>query len=107
MSGRVFVGWGFVLAGLLFSPIEAGAQLADTASFLAHVSNEYRVVPNVTYHVASDTENKLDLYLPTQRDRRDARRHVYPWGRLGWGHQREQRATAVAVSGDGVGCRQR
>ena len=64
MSGRVFVGWGFVLALLLFSPIEAGAQLADTTSFLAHVSNEYRVVPNVTYHVASDTENKLDLYLP-------------------------------------------
>ena len=64
MSGRVFVGWGFVLAGLLCSPIEAGAQLSDTTSFLAHVSNEYRVVPNVTYHVASDTENKLDLYLP-------------------------------------------
>lgn len=63
MSGRVFVGW-FVLVGLLFPPTEAGAQLADTTSFLAHVSNEYRVIPNVTYHVASDTENRLDLYLP-------------------------------------------
>ena len=42
----------------------AAAQLSDTTSFLAHVSNEYRVVPNVTYHVASGQENKVDLYLP-------------------------------------------
>lgn len=45
-------------------PIEANAQLGDTGSFLAHVSNQYRVTPNVTYHVASGHENKLDLYLP-------------------------------------------
>ena len=42
----------------------AFAQLDDTATFLADVSNAYRVVPNVTYHVASGHENKLDLYLP-------------------------------------------
>jgi acetyl esterase/lipase len=40
------------------------AQLGETESFLAHVSNQYRVVPNVTYHIASGHENKLDLYLP-------------------------------------------
>ncbi len=42
----------------------AFAQLDDTATFLADLSNAYRVVPNVTYHVASGHENKLDLYLP-------------------------------------------
>ena len=45
-------------------PNEANAQLGDTSSFLAHVSNQYRVTPNVTYHVASGHENKLDLYVP-------------------------------------------
>ncbi len=43
---------------------DANAQLGDTSSFLANVSNEYRVTPNVTYHVASNHENKLDLYVP-------------------------------------------
>ncbi len=42
----------------------ARAQLSDTTAFLAHVSNQYRIVPNVVYHVASNHENKLDLYLP-------------------------------------------
>ena len=45
-------------------PTEASAQLDDTSSFLAYVSNQYRVTPNVTYHVASNHENKLDLYVP-------------------------------------------
>jgi len=49
---------------LLFGAIEASAQLGDTRAFLADVSNQYRVVPNVTYHVASNHENKLDLYIP-------------------------------------------
>ena len=40
------------------------AQLDDTEKFLADLSNAYRVVPNVTYHVASGHDNKLDLYLP-------------------------------------------
>jgi acetyl esterase/lipase len=47
------------------SPGNANAQLDDTSSFLAYVSNQYRVRPNLTYHVASGHENKLDLYLPT------------------------------------------
>ena len=42
----------------------ARAQLSDTTAFLANVSNEYRVVPNVTYHIANNHESKLDLYVP-------------------------------------------
>ena len=49
---------------LMAGPIDAHAQLGDTGSFLAHVSNQYRVIPNVTYHVASNYESKLDLYIP-------------------------------------------
>ena len=56
----LFVG----VALLVMGPIEANAQLGDTSSFLAHLSNQYRVTPNVTYHVASNHENKLDLYIP-------------------------------------------
>ncbi|MDE0395342.1 MAG: alpha/beta hydrolase [Gammaproteobacteria bacterium] len=52
-------------AGLLCgAPRDATGQLGETASFLAHLSNEYRVLPNLTYHVASNHENKLDLYVP-------------------------------------------
>ena len=56
----VLVGVALLLAG----PTETNAQLGETSSFLAHVSNQYRVIPNVTYHVASNQENKLDLYVP-------------------------------------------
>ncbi len=52
------------VALLAVGPIEANAQLDETSSFLAYVSNQYRVTPNVTYHVASNHENKLDLYIP-------------------------------------------
>ena len=45
-------------------PIDVNAQLGDTSAFLAYLSNQYRVTPNVTYHVASNHENKLDLYIP-------------------------------------------
>ena len=56
-----------LLAAMALGPIGAApalAQLDDTATFLADVSNAYRVLPNVTYHVASGHENTLDLYLP-------------------------------------------
>ena len=53
-----------VLAGILVGSGTARAQLSDTTAFLAHVSNQYRVIPNVVYHVANSHENKLDLYLP-------------------------------------------
>ena len=49
---------------LVAGPTDVNAQLGETTSFLAHVSNQYRVIPNVTYHIASNQENKLDLYVP-------------------------------------------
>ncbi|MDA1092658.1 MAG: alpha/beta hydrolase [Acidobacteria bacterium] len=52
------------LTSVLVAPRSAQAQLSDTTAFLADLSNQYRVEPNVTYHVANNHENKLDLYLP-------------------------------------------
>ena len=55
----------------------ARAQLSDTTTFLVQVSNEYRVVPNVTYHVADVHENKLDtLAGGGLRDQLGDLRHV-------------------------------
>jgi acetyl esterase/lipase len=53
---------------LVAGPTQANAQLGETTSFLATLENQYRVIPNVTYHVASNHENKLDLYLPRGAD---------------------------------------
>ena len=53
-----------VIAVILLGSGAARAQLSDTTAFLGHVSNQYRLVPNVVYHVANNHENKLDLYLP-------------------------------------------
>ena len=57
-----------VIASLLALPGSAVAQLDDTAAWASHLSNTYRVVPNVTYGVANNHENKLDLYLPRGAD---------------------------------------
>ena len=58
-----------VAAGLLVTGGgDARAQLSETTAFLADVSNQYRVVPNVVYHAANNYENKLDLYLPANAD---------------------------------------
>ena len=46
------------------APSVADAQLGPTETWASHVSNEYRVAPNVTYHVANGFENQVDLYLP-------------------------------------------
>ena len=53
-----------VMAAVAVRPAVAEAQLSDTTAFLADLSNQYRVIPNVVYHVANNHENKLDLYLP-------------------------------------------
>ncbi|MCH8991014.1 MAG: alpha/beta hydrolase [Acidobacteria bacterium] len=53
-----------VVAGMLLLPGSAIAQLDDTEVWASHLSNEYRVVPNVTYGLANNWEAKLDLYLP-------------------------------------------
>ncbi len=52
------------MAGILVGSGDARAQLSDTTAFLADLSNQYRVVPNVVYHVASNHENRLDVYRP-------------------------------------------
>ena len=49
---------------LTAAPSGAEAQLDQTEIWASHVSNEFRVVPNVTYHVANGFENRVDLYLP-------------------------------------------
>lgn len=54
-----------VLMVVFVLPGSAQAQLSDTTAFLAHVSNQYRIIPNVVYHEANNHENALDLYLPT------------------------------------------
>ena len=73
-----------VAAGLLCgAPRDATGQLGETASFLAHLSNEYRVLPNLTYHVASNHENKLGPLRPERRSRAFAAARVYPRRRGG------------------------
>ncbi len=65
---RIAAVLGLVLAVLLAGPGTAQAQLSDAAAWASHVSNTYRVVPNVTYGVANNRENKVDLYLPRGAD---------------------------------------
>jgi acetyl esterase/lipase len=43
-------------------PALAAAQTRSGATFAAEILNDYRVVPNVTYHVAGGQELKLDVY---------------------------------------------
>ncbi len=40
------------------------AQLSNRASWTAHLSGDYQVTPNITYLVANNVENKLDVYKP-------------------------------------------
>ena len=61
------VTFAFVVMILVSGSGVVSAQLSETTSFLANVSNQYRVVPNVVYHVANNYENKLDLYLPADQ----------------------------------------
>ena len=65
MSRRsfAFVTLGFLTA-LMATPSTAQAQLGETAAWVAHVSNEFRVVSNVTYLTANNHDNRVDLYLP-------------------------------------------
>ena len=61
MPGRLVA---LVTIALVVIPQAAQAQLGQTSAWIANISNEYRVVPNVTYLVANNQENKVDLYLP-------------------------------------------
>ena len=49
---------------LALVPGVARAQYGETAAWAAYLSNEYRVVPDVTYLTANNWENKVDVYLP-------------------------------------------
>ena len=57
-----------IFAITVSAPGSAHAQLSDTESWASHLSNTYRVVPNVTYGVANNRENNVDLYLPRETD---------------------------------------
>ncbi len=64
MPTRLFSALLLALGALVVAPHGAEAQLGQTEAWVSHVSNEYRVIPNVTYHVANNQENSVDLYLP-------------------------------------------
>ena len=55
-------------AAPVLMPASSFAQLDDTAAWASHLSNTYRVVPNVTYGTANNRENRVDLYLPRGAD---------------------------------------
>src|SRR5437879_4617986 len=55
------------LAAIFAAGLPLLAQLSPQASWATHALNEYQVIPNVTYLVASNFEAKLDVYK-----RRDA-----------------------------------
>ena len=56
------------VAALLAWPGAALAQLDETEAWASYLSNQYRVVPNITYGLVNNWETKLDLYLPSGAD---------------------------------------
>ncbi len=50
------------LLAAFLAPSTADAQVTSPAGWAAAAPNNYRVVPNVTYHVAGGQELKLDVY---------------------------------------------
>ena len=57
-----------ILTALVVLPSGVLAQLDDTQAWASHLSNQYQVLPNVTYLTASNRDNKVDLYLPRGTD---------------------------------------
>ncbi len=49
---------------LVFNPA-AWAQLSEAARSAVRISNNYDVLPNITYGIANNYELKLDVYRPT------------------------------------------
>ena len=101
---------GFVVvaafATILAGPTVAGAQLSETAAFLADLSNQYRSIPNVVYHVANNHENKLDVYIPNNAPGPTPVMMVIHGG--GWvtGNEGGAASASDALPRDGVGCRE-
>src|SRR5579862_5906751 len=51
-----------ILLTLLIAAPAAFAQLSPQAAWAVHATNDYDVVPNITYVTAGNTEVKLDIY---------------------------------------------
>lgn len=64
MTKQIVTTLALAAAMLMSAPTTSLAQLNDTETWVSHLSNTYRVIPNVTYHKANNRENKVDLYLP-------------------------------------------
>lgn len=64
MTKQIVTTLALAAAMLMSAPTTSLAQLNDTETWSSHLSNTYRVIPNVTYHKANNRENKVDLYLP-------------------------------------------
>ena len=55
-----------LLAGLAVAvPLSSPAQLSPSATWAAHASNQYQILPNITYLTANNYEAKLDIYKRT------------------------------------------
>ena len=65
MSDKLRCVAGLVIVSVLaLGPGVALAQSSDAAGWAAHLSNQYRVLPNVTYSTANNWDSTADLYLP-------------------------------------------
>jgi len=64
MTKQIVTTLALAAAMLMSAPTTSLAQRNDTETWASHLSNTYRVIPNVTYHKANNRENKVDLYLP-------------------------------------------
>lgn len=81
----------FIAAILLASPAFGG----DSGGFAAWLSSEYRVSPNITYKVASNAEQKLDVYW--RRGKSEPRPTVIYIHGGGWvGGSKEASVLAIA-----------
>jgi acetyl esterase/lipase len=54
--------WFLALAAPVIAPRPGFAQLSPAATWAAHAANQYQVFPNITYLVANNYEDKLDVY---------------------------------------------
>ncbi len=85
------------IARLLVATLAVAAALsaADSASFAAMVSRQYRVTPNLTYKVASNADQRVDVYA--RRDSDQARPTVIYIHGGGWvGGSKEGSVLSIA-----------
>lgn len=67
MSPKFFLSALIALAFIIGVPKCTIGQGASTNEWADTVANDYEVVPNITYTIANNSEQKLDLYLPHNR----------------------------------------